>query len=335
MDQELAAQLAALVGALGSVLVLLARQRVVFLAGVVLLGAAGVGLAGSLVGESVVDRATSPVPIAAAAFGALLLVAAAIPLLRYPGAIIPLVAASAPFRPPIDFGGENRFVVAIATDGQIGRLLPLYAVLAAATLAIAIRVLRSGEVAPLPRELAYPAAFFVGLAGLSLLWSNDVHEGADTLLFFLYPSVLMVAVVARSPVRAWLPRALFILTVGLAIAVRARRLLGGVRREADLLHAAGGDRERVRGLLPRDLALQRPEPLRPPRRRRDRRRARRHVGGPDPLGARRGARGGCSGWASSSRTRSRAWSRSSPPPSPSSSSWATGWRAGSWSSPRC
>jgi putative inorganic carbon (HCO3(-)) transporter len=216
MDQELAAQLAALVGALGSVLVLLARRRSLFLGGVVLLGAAGVGLAGSLVGESVVDRATSPVPIAAAAFGVLLLVAAAIPLLRYPGAIIPLVAAAAPFRPPIDFGGENRFLVAIATDGQIGRLLPLYAVLAAATLAIAIRVLRSGEVAPLPPELAYPAAFFVGLAGLSLLWSSDVHEGADTILFFLYPSVLMVAVVARSPVRAWLPRALFIITVALA-----------------------------------------------------------------------------------------------------------------------
>ena len=132
------------------------------------------------------------------------------------GAIIPSLAAAAPFRPPVDFGGDNRFLVAIATDGRIGRLLPLYAVLAAATLAIAVLVIRDGRVSPIPPEVAYPAAFFVALAGTSLLWSFDVPAGTDLLLFFLLPATLLVAVAARAPARPWLPRVLFLEAVGIA-----------------------------------------------------------------------------------------------------------------------
>ncbi len=38
-------------------------------------------------------------------------------------------SSTAPFRLPLDFGREHRFYVAIAHGGQLGRLLPLYAVL--------------------------------------------------------------------------------------------------------------------------------------------------------------------------------------------------------------
>ena len=53
---------------------------------------------------------------------------------------VPLaVLAAAPFRPPIDLSSSNRFLVSVAQDGRLGRLLPLYFVLAAAGLALAWR----------------------------------------------------------------------------------------------------------------------------------------------------------------------------------------------------
>lgn len=213
MDHDLTAQLAALAGVLGSILVLVARSRDTFIAGLVLVGGAGVGLALALTERSALDRASSPTAIAAGALAALLLVTAAVLLARAPGAIIPLMAATAAFRPPIDFDGSHTFLLTIATDGRLGRLLPLYAVLATATLALVIRVIRGAPVPALPSELAYPAAFLIGLTGTSLLWSRDVPAGAELLLYFTFPFAVMVAIVGRAPFRPWLPRVLFLLTV--------------------------------------------------------------------------------------------------------------------------
>ena len=56
------------------------------------------------------------------------------------------VLATAPFRPPLDFTGSNRFLVSIAEDGRLGRLLPLYFVLAAAAAALGWRALRGRPV---------------------------------------------------------------------------------------------------------------------------------------------------------------------------------------------
>jgi hypothetical protein len=221
MDQELLAQLAALAGAVGSVLVLVAASRLVFLGGLVLLAAAGAGLAGALRDGTALDRALSAPGIAAGLAGLLVLTAGALVLVRRPGGIIPVLVAVAPFRPPVDVGGDNRFLVSIATDGRIGRLLPLYAVLAAAALATAIRVARERRVSALPRELAYPAAAFVALVAASLTWSHDVPAGTNLLLYFVLPAALLVAVTARAPVRPWLARVLFVEVVAITGAFAA------------------------------------------------------------------------------------------------------------------
>ena len=216
MDHDLLAQLGAVVGVLGSVLLLVARSRSLFLAGIVLLGLACAALAGSQVGSSVLDRATTLPAIGAGLLGVVVLVLGAFVLYRWPAVLIPAAAAAAPFRPPLDFGEGHRFLVALATDGRIGRLLPLYVVLATGALATAVRVALEGDVPRLPDELAYPAALFTGLVGVSLLWSYDLPAGTDLLLFFVFPMVLLVALVARAPVRDWLAQSLFVITVVLS-----------------------------------------------------------------------------------------------------------------------
>jgi hypothetical protein len=144
-------------------------------------------------------------------------VAVAAMLARRPGLVIPLVLVAAPFRLPLDFGREHRFFVAIAEPGQLGRLLPLYAVLAATTALLLWQTLRSGVVRPLPRLLAWPAAAFIAFASLSLLWSDDVHAGTNTLAYFLLPFAVLVAVVGRAAVEPWLPRALAVVAVALGL----------------------------------------------------------------------------------------------------------------------
>ena len=216
MDHDLLAQLGAAVGVLGSVLLLVARSRSTFLAGLVLLAFAGLGLALSLAPDSATHRATSPAAIAAGFLGVVVLLLGALVFVRWPAAVIPIAAAVAPFRPPVDFGEGHRFLVAIATDGRIGRLLPLYALLAMAALAAAVRVVREGHVDALPSELAYPAAVATGLVGVSLFWSYDLPAGANLLLFFVFPMALLVGIVGRTPVRDWLGRSLFFVTVAIA-----------------------------------------------------------------------------------------------------------------------
>src|SRR5215208_6994369 len=70
------------------------------------------------------------------------------------------VLVTAPLRPPLSFDSSSTFLVQIADDGRLGRLLPLYFVLAAAAMALGWRALRGGEVRPLPRPVALPAAVF-------------------------------------------------------------------------------------------------------------------------------------------------------------------------------
>ena len=103
-----------------------------------------------------------------------------------PAAVPVALLAVAPVRIPVKLAGEEAFL-----------LLPLYVVLAAAALALAFRLARGGELRPLPLLLAAPTAAFVALAGLSLLWSSDPHEGSIRLIFFLFPFTLLVAVVAQ------------------------------------------------------------------------------------------------------------------------------------------
>ncbi|MEA2331786.1 MAG: hypothetical protein QOH58_1924 [Thermoleophilaceae bacterium] len=207
MEHADTAQLAAVVGALGSVLVLLARGRVVLLGGLLLLAAAEAGLAVSL-GDASFDKLSSPAGAAAAVAGALL-IGGAVALLAWRPALVPIaVLIAAPFRPPIDFDTSNRFLVSVAEDGRLGRLLPLYFVLAAAAGALAWRTARGRPVRALPATIALPAAAFFAFAFLSLLWAEDPEAGTNLLAFFTLPFVALLATVARADFPEFVPRAL-------------------------------------------------------------------------------------------------------------------------------
>ena len=111
------------------------------LAGLILLAAAEVGLAAAL-GTTGLDKLASASGAAVAVVGIALLAAAAGLLVRRPALVLVAVLIAAPFRPPLEFDSSNRLLVSVAEDGRLGRLLPLYFVLAAAAAALAWRGLR-------------------------------------------------------------------------------------------------------------------------------------------------------------------------------------------------
>ena len=201
---------AALLGAAGAVAVLLAARRVVLLGGLILVAAAEVALAhaGGL--------HLSAKLVAAAVVGVAILALLAIPLRQRPWLVAPIVLLVAPFRLPLDFGRHHRYYVAVAHGGQLGRLLPLYLVLAVAVLALAWDVARGEPVVALPREIAFPAAAFIAFASLSLTWTQDVGSGRNLLEFFLLPFAVLVAVVGRAPITARVPRLLAVIGISLA-----------------------------------------------------------------------------------------------------------------------
>jgi hypothetical protein len=207
MEHTDAAHVAALVGALGAVLALIPRDRFSPLAGLALLGIASAALDRSLVGDEDVERLfTEPAGLAVLGSGAVVAVALAFPLVRWP-ALVPLVLlTAAPFRVPVTVGSEEAFL-----------LLPFYLLLSSCVLALAWRVLRGARPASPPFLLALPLAAFVVFTASSFLWTWDEREGGIELAFFVFPFVAAFAVVARTPLVEWLPRALLGTLVGLGV----------------------------------------------------------------------------------------------------------------------
>ena len=206
-----AAELAGIAGALGAAAVLLAWERWLLLGGLAVLAIAEAGL--------VLSAGSGGVSPALLALGAVGLVPAAIgaaAFVRWPAAVLPAILAAAPFRPPLAFGSENEYFVAVAEEGELGRLLPLYGMLAAAALALAWRAFRGRETPRLPRTVSVPAAAFIGLAAVSLTWTSELEAGANTLAYFLLPFATLLAITARTPFPHWMPRALAIVAVALA-----------------------------------------------------------------------------------------------------------------------
>jgi hypothetical protein len=198
------AQAAALVGAAGSVLVLLARQRALLLAGFGVLAAAEAMLAVALIPRSDLERLVHrPLLVAGLVCLALAGLVLAAALVRWPTHAPVVLLLAAPFRIPVDLGSQHAFL-----------LLPLYGVLAAAVLAFCWRTLRSKPSA-ITWWLAVPVAALIGLSGLSLTWSRDLKQGSIELVFFLFPFAALFAIVARAPFPRWLPRALGVTLVGL------------------------------------------------------------------------------------------------------------------------
>jgi hypothetical protein len=199
------AEVAALVGALGAVLALITRGGIFPLLGLGLLGLATGGLGWSLVGDDEVRLLFGdPQGVALVASGAAAAIVLAVPLARNPAAVPVALLAVAPFRVPVQLGSEEAFL-----------LLPLYLVITAAALGLAYRIFRGERPAPPPFLLALPLAALVTFASTSFLWTWDERAGGIELAFFVFPFVVGLATVARSPVADWLPRALLVTIVAL------------------------------------------------------------------------------------------------------------------------
>ena len=188
MTAELA-RAGGVVGCAGLALLLVAPTRVLRLAGLVAWGVGAALVAGYLLPEG-----HRPLLVAAAAAGLVLAGAGAWILLRWP-LLLPFAAlACFPARIPVSVG---------STDANL--LVPLYAVVAAAALALAWELVhgdgRTRELGP----VAWPLAAFVAWTGLSVLWVDDLREGAIALLFYYLPFGLLALAVARLPwERRWL-----------------------------------------------------------------------------------------------------------------------------------
>lgn len=230
-DAEIA-QIAAVLAGGGGALFLAGRGRLMVLAGLILLGAAQVGLVGSIAN---LDRLVSPAGGALAAAGLLVMAGAAVVFVRRPAWVPLAVLVAAPFRPPIAVDTSGGISVSLAENGELGRLLPLYFVLAVAGLAFLWRALRAedapGAVRALPTVIALPAAAFVGMACLSLLWADEPDPAVEMLAYFTVPFALLLGLVARSPFPDWAPRSLARIGVGLAVVFAAVGLWQAVTRE--------------------------------------------------------------------------------------------------------
>jgi O-antigen ligase len=180
------AQFAAVVGAVGSILVLVPRRRAPLLVGFAVLATAEALLAVALIPRSDLERLQRPLVVAGLVVIGAVLLGLTVVLTRWPVLTPVALLLAAPFRIPVDLGSQHAFL-----------LLPLYGVLAAAALAFCWRAVasRPGGILPI---LSLPVAGFIALSGISLVWSRDLKGGTIELVFFLFPFAALFAVLARS-----------------------------------------------------------------------------------------------------------------------------------------
>jgi hypothetical protein len=213
VDHPDLAQIASLVAAAGVLLFVAGRGRAMVVGGLALIGLGGAALIHSSSGIGRLDALGSGPGVAAGVLGLAALGAAAWLLVRRPAWVPIAILVAAPLRPPIKLEDGGGFPIALAEDGSLGRLLPLYFVLAAAALALVWRAFSEREQGTLPtRQLppvaALPAAAILALSCVSMLWADAPRPGAEWLVFFGLPFAVLVGVVGRSPFPDWLPRTL-------------------------------------------------------------------------------------------------------------------------------
>jgi O-antigen ligase len=152
-------------------------------------------------------RAHAAVAAAGLVVALVLGVVAAIALRRWPLALPFAVCVAAPFRFPVHIGSQ---------DANL--LVPLYAVIGVAFLALALDMLCGAEPVRLPsRRVALPILLLVAWEAASLAWSESATEGAKALAFYALPfGVLLAALVAHPPP---LPRLADLLRVQVALAL--------------------------------------------------------------------------------------------------------------------
>ena len=221
MDHPDLANIACLIAAAGVALFLAGRGRAMVVGGLALIGLGGAGLIHSASGLGRLDALASGPGVLAAALGLAALLTAAALLVRSPAWLPLALLAAAPLRPPLTLAGDGGFPIALAENGELGRLLLLYFVLAAGALALAWRAFAAREqgtlpVRALPRSLAFPAAALLAFACVSLVWADYPRAGVEVLVFFLLPFAVLVGTLARSPFPDWMPRALATVTLAMA-----------------------------------------------------------------------------------------------------------------------
>jgi O-antigen ligase len=205
MTAELLARLGGPVAAGGLAMLVLASPRPARLAG---LGLWAVGMALFL--PLLVPSENRAAVAAGAVVGVALTVALALLFRRWPWALPFLVLAAVPARFPVTVG-----------DTSANLLVPLYALVAGAAVALGWSLWRDE---PRRRELgalSWPLALLVLWLGLSALWTSDPKEAAIELFFFVVPFALLALALARLPWSdlglAWLSR----LLVAMALVVAA------------------------------------------------------------------------------------------------------------------
>jgi O-antigen ligase len=185
---EVLARIGGPVAAVGLASLVLAPGRLPRLAG---LAAWGVGMVCFL---PYVLPDLSPVLLAGlGAAGLALAVSLAAVFVRWPWAAAFLTLAAIPVRIPVT-----------VEDTSANLLLPLYAVVAGAALALAWRLWRGPSGCRELALIAWPLALLVAWMGIASLWSDDLRGAVITLFFFVLPFGLLAAVIARLP---WQERA--------------------------------------------------------------------------------------------------------------------------------
>ncbi len=136
----------------------------------------------------------------------------AVLLRRWPWLVAVLALACVPARIPVHVG---------STDANL--LLPLYLVVGAAGLLLGWELARGDTRRRELGPLTWPLAGLVAWTGLSLAWTEDLHEGAVALIFFWLPFGLLALVLARL---AWSRRWLSFLYLQLVLMAVAFAAIG-------------------------------------------------------------------------------------------------------------
>ena len=240
------AQVAAVLGAIGVVLLLAVPRRWAAIAGLALLAARGgrprrLARGGRAARRAGRGRRSAQSPASPSRRRRRVFV-------RRPALVTPLVLAAAPFRLPLDFDREHRFYVAVGGE-RAAR--PVAAALRRARRrgdgsALAPAARRPRAAACRARRLGAGRVPRVGVRCRSL-WTDDLRAAENLLAYFLLPFAVLVAVVAAAPFPPWMPRVLAWIAVALGLRVRGGRpRAGGDRRGCSSTRRTSRSRTRTR-----------------------------------------------------------------------------------------
>ena len=140
-------------------------------------------------------------------------------------------------------------------------LVPMYGVVAAAALLLAWELWQGDTRARELGPVAWPLAAFLGWGGLSMIWTQDVRQGAIELLFFYLPFGLLAVALARLRWSRLIALGLLVEVTAMAVVFAAIGIYQHEARDA-VLEPEAARLERLRTLLQGQLGLLGPVHLR-------------------------------------------------------------------------